>query len=136
MDTDLAKTIGGAARAARHRLELTQAEVAERVGIATEFYSRIERGGTLPSVPTLVKLAEVLAVPTDVLLGRSPLDNPTSAPLDPLDRAARTGSRAKRLVAQRLSHASPEALRVVRLVLTAFEKAEAARPRRKGSSKR
>ena len=70
MDTRLAKTIGEVARAARRALGLTQEDAADGVGISPEFYARIERGGTLPSVPTLVRMAAGLSVDTDRLLGR------------------------------------------------------------------
>ncbi|HEY0092769.1 MAG TPA: helix-turn-helix transcriptional regulator, partial [Archangium sp.] len=43
----LAATIGTAARAARVQANLTQEDVAERVGLATEVYGRLERGGML-----------------------------------------------------------------------------------------
>jgi len=65
----LAATIGSAARAARILANLTQEDVAERVGLATEVYGRLERGGMLPSVPTLRKLCVVLSIPSDILLG-------------------------------------------------------------------
>ena len=68
----LATTIGIAARAARVRANLTQEDVAERVGLATEVYGRLERGGMLPSVPTLKRLCEILRIPSDVLLGLTP----------------------------------------------------------------
>ncbi|WNG37722.1 helix-turn-helix transcriptional regulator [Archangium violaceum] len=68
----LAATIGTAARAARVRANLTQEDVAERVGLATEVYGRLERGGMLPSVPTLKKLCETLNIPSDILLGLTP----------------------------------------------------------------
>jgi transcriptional regulator with XRE-family HTH domain len=68
----LAGTIGTAARAARVRANLTQEDVAERVGLATEVYGRLERGGMLPSVPTLKKLCETLHIPSDVVLGLTP----------------------------------------------------------------
>jgi transcriptional regulator with XRE-family HTH domain len=69
MDKKLATTIGAAARAARTRLELTQADVAERIDVATEVYGRLERGGMLPSVQTLLKLCHELHVSADELLG-------------------------------------------------------------------
>lgn len=69
MDKKLAITIGAAARAARARLELTQADVAERIDVATEVYGRLERGGMLPSVQTLLKLCHELNVSADELLG-------------------------------------------------------------------
>lgn len=71
MDKKLATTIGAAARAARTRLELTQADVAERIDVATEVYGRLERGGMLPSVQTLLKLCHELHVSADELLGLS-----------------------------------------------------------------
>ncbi|MCP3137276.1 helix-turn-helix transcriptional regulator [Pyxidicoccus xibeiensis] len=69
MNEELAITVGAAARAARARLGLTQADVAERVGIAMEVYSRMERGKVLPSVTTLRRLCQVLRIGADTLLG-------------------------------------------------------------------
>jgi len=65
----LAKHLGRVARTARTVAKLTQADVAERVGIATEVYGRLERGGMLPSVPTLRKLCAVLHADANALLG-------------------------------------------------------------------
>jgi transcriptional regulator with XRE-family HTH domain len=70
-DNELAKTIGRRAREARTALQLTQAEVAERVDLAAEVYGRLERGGMLPSVPTLMRIASVLSVEPSVLVGAS-----------------------------------------------------------------
>lgn len=69
MNEQLANILGAAARAARTRAGLTQAEVAEMVDIATMVYSRLERGKMLPSVPTLRRLCVALRVPADALLG-------------------------------------------------------------------
>ncbi|NTX08877.1 helix-turn-helix transcriptional regulator [Myxococcus sp. CA051A] len=69
MNQELAITVGAAARAARARLGLTQADVAERVGIAMEVYSRMERGRVLPSVTTLRRLCLVLRMDANALLG-------------------------------------------------------------------
>ncbi|MFP2932130.1 helix-turn-helix domain-containing protein [Pyxidicoccus sp. 3LG] len=88
MNEELAITVGAAARAARARLGLTQADVAERVGIAMEVYSRMERGKVLPSVTTLRRLCQVLRIGADTLLGLEvealdpPLEEgaPTNAP--------------------------------------------------------
>jgi transcriptional regulator with XRE-family HTH domain len=68
-DNELAKTIGSRARAARTALGLTQAEVAERVELAAEVYGRLERGGMLPSVPTLMRIASALSIEPSVLVG-------------------------------------------------------------------
>jgi transcriptional regulator with XRE-family HTH domain len=65
---DLRRRIGERARVARDALGLTQASVAAEVGIATEVYGRLERGLIFPSVPTLVRLAQVLRVPPGALL--------------------------------------------------------------------
>jgi transcriptional regulator with XRE-family HTH domain len=64
----LQKSLGDVCRMARERLGLTQAQVARQVCLATEVYGRIERGGLLPSVPTLRKLALALGISADVLL--------------------------------------------------------------------
>ncbi|WP_083681190.1 helix-turn-helix domain-containing protein [Archangium sp. Cb G35] len=61
--------MGEVARNARKQARLTQADVAERVGLATEVYGRLERGGMLPSVPTLLKLCFVLRADANALLG-------------------------------------------------------------------
>ncbi|MCK8499681.1 MULTISPECIES: helix-turn-helix transcriptional regulator [Myxococcus] len=71
MNEELAITVGAAAKAARARLGLTQADVAERVGIAMEVYSRMERGRVLPSVTTLRRLCLVLCMDANALLGLS-----------------------------------------------------------------
>jgi transcriptional regulator with XRE-family HTH domain len=56
-------------REARKSASLTQADVAERVGVVTEVFGRLERGHLLPSVPTLRKLCRVLRVDANVILG-------------------------------------------------------------------
>jgi transcriptional regulator with XRE-family HTH domain len=89
MDKKLATTIGAAARSARMRLELTQADVAERIDVATEVYGRLERGGMLPSVQTLLKLCHELNVSSDELLGLSqhgPTTRAAEPPAAPTER--------------------------------------------------
>src|SRR5687767_10053305 len=61
--------LGEVLREARLKAELTQADVAERVGVATEVYGRIERGNLTPSVPNLRKLCMVLRVDASAALG-------------------------------------------------------------------
>jgi transcriptional regulator with XRE-family HTH domain len=78
MDKKLATTIGASARVARGRMELTQADVAERIDVATEVYGRLERGGMLPSVQTLLKLCHELHVSADELLGLAAQGAPPS----------------------------------------------------------
>lgn len=69
MREQLSTTLGDAARAARKRLGLTQAEVAGLLDTSPIVYNRLERGRMLPSVPTLVRLCEALQVSPEELLG-------------------------------------------------------------------
>lgn len=64
----LSKALGDAAREARQRAGLTQADVAERIGVATEVYGRLERGLLMPSVPTLRRICVALNLSADALL--------------------------------------------------------------------
>lgn len=75
----LAANVGELAREARIRAGLTQADVAERVGLATEVYGRLERGRMLPSVPSLRRLCIALRMPSDSLLGLNTGEVPTWA---------------------------------------------------------
>lgn len=72
MDRKLATTIGVTARGARIRAGLTQADLAERLEMATEVYGRLERGAMLPSVETLLKLSACLRISPNRLLGLEP----------------------------------------------------------------
>ncbi len=75
--TPLSLHMGEVAREARRKAELTQEDVASRMGIATEVYGRLERGDMLPSVPTLVRLCHVLRLDANVVLGFSSKQVPT-----------------------------------------------------------
>lgn len=75
----LRQTLGRNARAARERQKLTQADVAERIDLATEVYGRIERGRSFPSIPTFFRLCHVLHEPSDRMLGLTDPDDPTGA---------------------------------------------------------
>ncbi|RKH53994.1 XRE family transcriptional regulator [Corallococcus sp. AB050B] len=69
MNEELGITIGTEARAARQHLGLTQAEVAERIGLVHPVYNRLERGKMLPSVPSLYRLCRELRVSPEKLMG-------------------------------------------------------------------
>jgi len=56
--------------ALRKQRGMTQARIAELLGMATRSYNRWERGGHLPSLEMLVKAADILAVSLDELVGR------------------------------------------------------------------
>jgi transcriptional regulator with XRE-family HTH domain len=116
-DAKLAATIGKSARAARVALGLSQADVAEKLGLSLEFVGRIERGVALPSVPTLVSLAAALAISSDMMLGiASERTTRTHQNPPPPEQ-----SRIRRLLDRRLNRAPDSALRVVNLLLAEFE---------------
>ncbi|HWO23159.1 MAG TPA: helix-turn-helix transcriptional regulator [Kofleriaceae bacterium] len=69
MPTQPEFAIGERARAARTRLGLNQLEVAVRIGISGQAYSRLERGLMTPRLATFLLLCDVLGVePNDLLL--------------------------------------------------------------------
>ena len=56
-------------RAARERKNMTQKDVADNIGVAKSTYSLYERGNREPNVQTIKKLADLLNVSADDLLG-------------------------------------------------------------------
>ncbi len=111
----LAKALGDSAREARQRAGLTQADVAERIGVATEVYGRLERGLLMPSVPTLRRLCLALHLPADALLslGTNP---PSSAWTEaPLPTQPDDGPQMRRLM-RHVRKLSPTQLRALSLV--------------------
>lgn len=93
----------------RKALELTQAQLAERLGVDTETLSRFERGKHLPSLVTLERLADVLVATVGELLAepsRAPDEDALTisawlAGLKPADKAF-----AKSLLKQFCDHLS------------------------------
>jgi len=65
----LATHLGDCVRELRLAQRLTQRELAERIGLTTQAFARLERGLSLPSFPTLVRLCRVLRTSADHLLG-------------------------------------------------------------------
>lgn len=57
------KVIGRHIKHARLRLDLTQAEVAERANISQAYYGKIERGAIKPNIDRLGDLCQILAMP-------------------------------------------------------------------------
>ena len=57
-------------RAARMARKLTQQKVADALDMTGNAYQKYEQSERYPSLDTLVKLADLYAVPTDWLLGR------------------------------------------------------------------
>lgn len=57
--------------------QLSQARLAELLGIDPRSYNRWERGGNVPHVDTLIKIADILQVTLDELVGRKDPSNST-----------------------------------------------------------
>ena len=66
------KAIGRAVRQLRTAAGLTQAELAERAGIAFETVSRVESGREPPSLRTAISLSDAIDVSLDAVVGRVP----------------------------------------------------------------
>lgn len=56
-------------KAARERRNMTQKEVADSIGVAKSTYSLYESGQREPNVQTIKKIADILNVSADDLLG-------------------------------------------------------------------
>jgi transcriptional regulator with XRE-family HTH domain len=109
----LAAGIGRRARLARRARGMTRADVAEWLGVTTEFYARIERGNALPSVTTLARLVGALDLELDEIIARAAGGElpGVEPPRDPLP---------VRRVMRRLRRARPSARRLVIEILDAL----------------
>ena len=67
---DMNEKIGDKIKKYRTSIKMTQAEFAERLGVTGSSISAYENGTRQPSYFILVKIANVLGVTTDSLLGR------------------------------------------------------------------
>lgn len=65
------RQVGARIKELRQHIGLTQADVAETLGIAKQSVTNYESGKTDPSIRNLIALATVLGVTTDYLLGRT-----------------------------------------------------------------
>lgn len=125
MNRELARSIGTAARQARKALQLTQEDAAERINVSVEFYARIERGTSLPSILTFARIVSALGVSADALLGRQLL-GPAMSPAGTTWAASppTDGPDIRRLV-RRLRKARPSTLRLVNLLIKELERSPA-----------
>jgi transcriptional regulator with XRE-family HTH domain len=57
-------------RLLRQARNITQARLAELVGVSARVYNRWEKGGNVPHFDTIVKIADILQVSLDELAGR------------------------------------------------------------------
>lgn len=86
-------------RTIRERRGLTQVALGQRAGMAPASISHFETGQRVPSLESLVKLADALGVSVDELIGRAPADaisqvdplflRASRAPTDTLDAVKR-----------------------------------------------
>jgi transcriptional regulator with XRE-family HTH domain len=98
-----AAAIGRRIREARKAAGLTQAGLAETVGLAPETVSRLEHGAFAPSVPTLIDIADALGVGLDALARGSPATG----------RRPAAGAPADRRLVVRISRLAPATRRIV-----------------------
>ena len=73
------KLFGKKIREARERLDLTQFELSEKIGVSPNFLGDIERGIKLPSLNKLILLSNTLKLSLDSMFADS-LDNILSEP--------------------------------------------------------
>ena len=60
----------------RKELNMSQAELAEKLGVSQQTISKYERGTREPDNETLAKLAEIFDCSIDYLLGKTDIRNP------------------------------------------------------------
>ena len=70
-NTTLRRIIGQNIARHRERAGMTQAQLADRIGISTPFLSRVERGEKMMKVETLNRVAIALKVSCDALLSEN-----------------------------------------------------------------
>jgi transcriptional regulator with XRE-family HTH domain len=68
---DLYQALGAHIRHHRRAMELSQEQLAERVGVPAEIIGKIERGTTTSSFDTVEKIATALILPPLALFGRT-----------------------------------------------------------------
>lgn len=94
-DLILQKRLGSNISARRKYLNWTQEFLAHQIEVDTETISRIERGVTCPSLKTVAKLSDALAISIADLLDQSPPTQPSHIEviarlLEPLNEQDRT----------------------------------------------
>ena len=117
MAVTLHEKFARAVRSARRSKGLSQAEAAERIGIAVEAYGRLERGVVLPRAETLVHMADVFEVTCDALLG---LDAGSGGPLIAREGTTQAVSPELRRVIAQLDGLNASSLRLVAQTIRAL----------------
>lgn len=122
MNKQLAKSIGKAAREARKALKLTQEDAADRIKVSVEFYARIERGNSLPSILTFARIVSALGVSADLLLGRQPVITHHVVESTAWSAEPPTDSPDIRRLMRRLRKARSSTVRLVNLMVKELER--------------
>jgi transcriptional regulator with XRE-family HTH domain len=102
-------------RAARHRARLTQAGIAELLGMGDEVYARYERAKMWPSLDKLCRLCDILDCTADALLG---LDEP---PPTPVEAPPPEDPQPVRRLMRQLRKSRPRTVRLVGRMLSDLE---------------
>jgi transcriptional regulator with XRE-family HTH domain len=119
MEKPLASTLGAVARAARMRAGLTQEDVADRIGMASEVYGRMERGQMLPRVENLRRMCLVLNVPPHLLLGLEELGSEATNTAEELKPRSDDTADMRRLL-RRMRKLSPTQVKLLSLIAGAM----------------
>jgi transcriptional regulator with XRE-family HTH domain len=119
MEKPLSIILGIAVRTARMRAGLTQEDVAERIGMASEVYGRMERGQMLPRVENLRRLCLVLNVPPHELLGLESMVGRSTFPWEEARPRADDTADMRRLL-RRLRRLSPNQVKLLSLIAGAM----------------
>jgi transcriptional regulator with XRE-family HTH domain len=100
------RTLGRNIRQARHRLGLTQEQIAERINMTPEVYGRMERGNLVPRLERFVLLCRVLGETPNRLISRQEpakdgqedgeAPDPADVPVDDLQHRLGTNMREAR----------------------------------------
>ena len=104
--SQVARDFRGNLRTLREVRGLTQADLGSRAAMGAASISHFETGQRIPSLDTLVKLADALSVSVDALLGRAPVG--ATAQVDPIflrasSATARTLDTVRRVTAALLA---------------------------------
>ena len=97
-------------RELRKQNNLSQSEVAEKLGITASAYGFYEQGKTIPNAEALSILADLYDVSTDYLLGRALF--PNSENEDP----------EIKILARKAKSLTPEQLKAVQAVIDSYER--------------
>lgn len=98
--------LGKRLRALRLEAGLTQLQLAERTGVTNEFMSRIENGSGMPSLDTLGRLADALALrPAALLPSDEAAPGPTTRLLGIMERLNEDDQRLVVALAEQVARA-------------------------------